>query len=73
MVWRWRGMSSSAIEKTGETCIVCEQNKEKGIHLYTSFICEDCEKDMVLTDTNDPKYKYYIERLKMITYKQNIS
>lgn len=67
-------MNSVAVGRTiGETCIVCEQLKEKGIHLYTSFICEDCEKDMVVTDTNDPKYKYYIERLKIVTYKQNIS
>jgi hypothetical protein len=67
-------MCSMALKRTiGETCIICEQPKEKGIHLYTSFICEDCEKDMVITDTSDPKYKYYIERLRNIPSKQNIS
>ncbi|RLQ91707.1 sigma factor G inhibitor Gin [Falsibacillus albus] len=53
--------------KVGEACIVCEEHKSKGIHLYTSFICRDCEEDMVHTDTKDPKYKYYINQLKKIT------
>lgn len=51
-------------ESTLETCIICEQRKKKGIHLYTSFICIDCEKEMLQTDTNDPKYQYFIKRLK---------
>ncbi|GIN42293.1 MULTISPECIES: sigma factor G inhibitor Gin [Heyndrickxia] len=50
----------------GETCIICEQPRHNGIHLYTSFICLECEKDIVQTDTNDPKYKYYINQLKLV-------
>ena len=38
----------------GETCAVCEQVKGVGRHLYTTFICEECERDMIGTDTNDP-------------------
>lgn len=49
-----------------EKCIICEQQKQQGIHLYTSFICEDCEKDIVITETDDPKYHYYIQQLKAI-------
>ncbi|KYD00947.1 sigma factor G inhibitor Gin [Heyndrickxia sporothermodurans] len=49
-----------------ETCIVCEQPKTLGIHLFASFICSDCEKDIIQTDTNDPKYKYYINQLKSV-------
>lgn len=27
----------------GESCVVCEQIKGLGIHLYTTFICEECK------------------------------
>ncbi|MBT2657973.1 MULTISPECIES: sigma factor G inhibitor Gin [Bacillaceae] len=50
-----------------ETCVICESLKPKGIHLYTSFICTDCENDLIHTDTNDPRYKYFLKQLKKIT------
>ncbi|WP_442862502.1 sigma factor G inhibitor Gin [Bacillus sp. USDA818B3_A] len=49
-----------------ETCVICESQKTKGIHLYTSFICTDCENDLIHTDTNDPRYKYFLKQLKKI-------
>lgn len=52
---------------TEETCVVCEEMKPKGIHLYTAFICTDCERDLIQTDTNDPRYKYFLKQLKKIT------
>ncbi|MBP3041010.1 sigma factor G inhibitor Gin [Bacillaceae bacterium Marseille-Q3522] len=54
-------------KQSGETCIICEVRKAKGIHLYMAFICTDCEKQMLTTDTSDPKYKYYLEKLRRIT------
>ena len=51
----------------GKTCVVCESMKPSGIHLYTSFICEECERDIIGTDTKDMKYKYYLKQLKKIT------
>ena len=51
----------------GETCIICEQEKNRGIHLYTRFICLDCEQDIIRTETNDPKYQYYLDRLKKVS------
>jgi hypothetical protein len=61
-------MCSFALEKNiGETCIICEEMKYKGIHLYTRFICTDCEKDILQTETDDPKYHYYLKKLKKIT------
>ncbi|RIW29892.1 sigma factor G inhibitor Gin [Bacillus salacetis] len=61
-------------EKTvRETCIVCSQEKATGIHLYTSFVCIDCEKDMVCTETNNPQYKYFVERLKKVNTPQIFS
>lgn len=56
-----------ARKQVGETCVVCEQKKVAGIHLYTSFICTECESIMIKTDTSDPKYKYYVEKLRKVT------
>lgn len=50
-----------------ETCVICEKLKPRGIHLYTSFICTECENDMIQTETSDPKYKYFLNKLKKIT------
>ncbi|WP_078543226.1 sigma factor G inhibitor Gin [Litchfieldia alkalitelluris] len=61
-------MSSLITNKhIGETCVICEESKLRGIHLYTKFICTDCEKDMIQTETNDPKYLYYLSKLKNVT------
>ncbi|MEI4832489.1 sigma factor G inhibitor Gin [Bacillus sp. FJAT-53711] len=49
-----------------EVCIVCEHKKDSGIHLYTSFICESCEREMIETNTNDPKYMFYLQQLRKI-------
>ncbi|HAQ08755.1 MAG TPA: sigma factor G inhibitor Gin, partial [Bacillus bacterium] len=27
----------------------------------------ECESTMIKTDTNDPKYKYYVEKLRKVT------
>lgn len=56
-----------AHNQIGETCVICEQKKSKGIHLYTSFICIECEKDLIQTEIGNPKYKYYLKQLKKIT------
>jgi hypothetical protein len=62
------GLSSlAAHHHYGETCVICESQKSKGIHLYTSFICTDCENDLIHTDTNDPRYKYFLKQLRKIT------
>lgn len=45
-------------------CIVCEEEKQLGIHLYLSFICTDCEIKMIHTEPRDQLYDFYVERLK---------
>lgn len=49
-----------------EVCIICECEQMSGIHLYTSFICEECERNMVKTDTEDPQYVFYVQQLRKI-------
>jgi uncharacterized protein (DUF983 family) len=57
---------TAAVSSVGETCVVCEEVKLSGIHLYLAFICEECEKDIIHTDTNNPRYKYYLKQLKKV-------
>jgi len=49
-----------------ETCLICERQKTLGIHLYHSFICLECEADIINTKTSDKKYQFYIHRLKQM-------
>lgn len=50
-----------------QQCMICEEQKINGIYLYTTFICEQCEHNMVHTDAREVKYRYYIEKLKNIS------
>lgn len=49
-----------------EKCIICQETGKTGIHLYTSFICTECEREIVETETDDPKYKYYVDQMRVI-------
>ncbi|MCM3620532.1 sigma factor G inhibitor Gin [Sutcliffiella horikoshii] len=60
-------MKSAIHSSVGETCVICEKQKERGIHLYTEFICTECEGAMLQTDVEDPNYKFYLKQLRKIT------
>ncbi len=49
-----------------ERCGICEEKKERGIHLYTMFICCECEYNMIHTEPREEKYQYYLDKLKNI-------
>ncbi|MDA1758493.1 sigma factor G inhibitor Gin [Bacillus cereus] len=49
-----------------EVCIVCETERKEGIYVYNNLICYECEKDMVNTETDDPKYIYYLKQLRKL-------
>ncbi len=57
-------------KSVGEVCIVCNEVKNLGIHLYTSFICTECELEMLHTDTSNPNYKFFVQRLKKVNTPQ---
>lgn len=50
-----------------QRCVICEERKGTGIHLYTTFICKPCEHNIVHTSVRELKYRYYIEKLKNIS------
>lgn len=45
-------------------CIICEEQKDKGINLYTTFICTACEHNLIHTEPREEKYNYYVRKLK---------
>ncbi|RWR07166.1 sigma factor G inhibitor Gin [Siminovitchia fortis] len=49
-----------------EKCIICKKAQNAGIHLYTSFICAGCEQEIIHTETDDPRYKYFVEQMRVI-------
>jgi hypothetical protein len=56
-----------------ETCGICEEKKEHGIHLYTMFICQECEYNMIHTEPREEKYRYYVKKLKNVNQQQLFS
>ncbi|WP_186575684.1 sigma factor G inhibitor Gin [Aquibacillus kalidii] len=52
--------------KHREACGICDQEKEKGIHLYNLFICCECEQKMVHTEPQEAQYQFYLNKLKNI-------
>lgn len=53
-----------AVRKPEETCLICEEKSDTGIHICDRFICESCEQKMVRTDTRDASYAYYLEKMR---------
>ncbi|WP_020154645.1 sigma factor G inhibitor Gin [Caldibacillus debilis] len=58
------------MKSRGEVCMVCEKFKKEGYFLYDSFICIDCEKEIIKTETSDPVYRFYLRQLKKINSKK---
>ncbi|GAA3892582.1 anti-sigma-G factor [Anoxybacillus suryakundensis] len=49
-----------------KTCMICNEQNKNGIYIFHHFICMDCHNDLIQTETNDEKYKFYVDRLKKI-------
>jgi len=58
-------------EQNAQACIICGQVKEEGIVIVSHFICEDCETEMVRTEAEDAKYRFFIGRMKKIGLQKN--
>ncbi|MGP7819483.1 sigma factor G inhibitor Gin [Niallia sp. 01092] len=57
-------LNKTQLHQIKEKCLICEKHKLMGIHLYHTFICSDCEQEIVHTKTSDLNYLFYINRLK---------
>ncbi|WP_101847183.1 sigma factor G inhibitor Gin [Halobacillus sp. Marseille-P3879] len=46
-----------------ECCSICSKQAADGIYLFRIYICSSCEKEMIQTSVDDPKYKFYVEQM----------
>ncbi|MRG88151.1 sigma factor G inhibitor Gin [Salinibacillus xinjiangensis] len=56
-----------------KVCQVCNQEKAEGITVYTTFICLECEQEMINTEPGDEKYQYFVEKLRVINHSNQFS
>lgn len=56
---------------TSRKCLVCEEAKTNGITICEQFICETCEREMIQTDVQEPKYPVFVKQLRGIWLKDS--
>lgn len=47
-------------------CTICDNFSDLGIHIVSSFICKQCEQEMVKTDVRDERYPFFVSRMKHV-------
>ncbi|MBU9721970.1 MULTISPECIES: sigma factor G inhibitor Gin [Bacillaceae] len=57
---------SSKKQDSLQECLICEQERDNGIHLLNYFICKNCESDIVQSETKDQGYNLYVHRLRKV-------
>lgn len=45
-------------------CHICTQQNPQGIWLIGGYICADCLEEISVTDAQDPRYTFFIGKLK---------
>ena len=66
-------MEAAKREMNSPVCIICEEEQAVGMYIYTSFICRKCENDIIHTDTGNPVYQYYLDKLKKVRTPESYS
>lgn len=59
MGWLWNSKPSKLVS-------FVDRKKEEGIVIVSHFICEECESEMIRTEAEDAKYRFFIGRMKKI-------
>ncbi|GAB6992532.1 sigma factor G inhibitor Gin [Paenibacillus pini] len=59
-------------DQTEHVCIICRHVKQEGIRVVSQFICEDCEAEMVHTNAEDAKYRYFIHQMRQISMQTHL-
>lgn len=47
-------------------CIVCTEAKIEGMMIWSSFICRECEEEMVKTEVHEEKYPFFIKQMRKL-------
>jgi len=50
------------VEKT--KCIICHISTDEGITILDSFLCFDCEQEIVRTEVEDTRYMMYVSKMR---------
>ncbi|MCA0985659.1 sigma factor G inhibitor Gin [Halobacillus yeomjeoni] len=45
------------------SCNICSKETKDGIYLLRLYICHSCEKEIIDTPADDPKYKYFVQQM----------
>lgn len=45
-------------------CNICNRHNAEGIWLIGGFICSDCLDEISKTDVHDPRYTFFVRKLK---------
>lgn len=64
--WHYGGGRMKTTRKYGEVCMVCEEEKDQGLHILHQFICQECEQKILTAETNDDYYKHYLSQLRKL-------
>ena len=47
-----------------ERCIICQVSSAEGITILDSFLCTDCEQEIVRTEVDDTRYTMFVSKLR---------
>ncbi|MFQ3546567.1 sigma factor G inhibitor Gin [Halobacillus rhizosphaerae] len=50
--------------KRHDQCSICSKETDDGIHLLKLYICHACEKEMIDTPADNPRYDYFVKQMK---------
>lgn len=45
-------------------CIICQISAEEGIKILDSFLCHDCEQEIVRTEVEDSRYIMFVTKMR---------
>lgn len=45
-------------------CMICQVSAEEGISILDSFLCVDCEQEIVQTEVEDSRYSMFVYKMK---------
>lgn len=49
-----------------ESCILCERQKQHGIHILDSFLCKECEREIIHLEPENPAYEEKVKKLRKL-------
>ncbi|MDB5084852.1 MAG: csfB [Bacilli bacterium] len=51
-----------------ETCIICGEQQEMGIHIGEKYLCLGCERKIVNTEVENKLYRTYVKKMRQIFF-----